>query len=115
MLDVPGTHIISANAADMTLVPAVLKVTVSEAQMTSAPETTTAPASDPTADPAATTTETTVTTVTTTGSNSGSGSKTNNSGSTDAAKTGDTAAIPALAVTAVLACGAAFVFRKRND
>ena len=37
------------------------------------------------------------------------------SSSTSAAKTGDTTAIPALALTAALACGAAYALRRRND
>lgn len=41
--------------------------------------------------------------------------KSSGSSSSSAAKTGDSAAIPALALTAALACGAAYALRRRND
>ena len=108
-LDKAGDLLISAVSDTDTLVPPVLHATVAAAETTTADITTTAADVTTTASAAAVTTTSTkaAAAVTTTVKASGS--------STSAAKTGDTAAIPALALTAALACGAAYALRRRND
>ena len=127
-----GEMILSAVSDKEILVPTVLRVTVkpaestvsTEAAVTTEAETvtttrTTAEVTSGTAaigttngtaatSSAAATTTKAAAAVTTTAKASGSGS-------TSAAKTGESAAIPALALTAALACGAAYGLRRRND
>lgn len=111
--DKAGDLILSATSDTDILVPAALCVAVAAAETEPAPaETTAATDAVTTAESAAETTAVTSgTSAKTDSGKTGSGSST----STDAAKTGDTAAIPALAVTALFACGTAYALRKRND
>lgn len=101
-----GDLLVSAVSDTDTLVPPVLHASVAAAETTAIETTTTA--ADTTATTAATTT---AAAVTTTAAKAASSS----TSSTTAAKTGESAAIPALALTAVLASGAAFALRRRND
>ena len=107
-LDKAGDLLISAVSDTDTLVPPVLLAAVSAAE-TAAPETTSTTADTTTTTAATTTTGKGTPAVTTTAA------KKSGSTSTTAAKTGESAAIPALALTAVLASGAAFALRRRND
>lgn len=86
-LDQAGEQIISAVSDQDVLVPTALRVTVAAADTTAA--NTTAVSSTTTASAA-------------------------KNGTSSAAKTGDTAAIPALALTALLAGGAAYALRRRH-
>lgn len=105
-----GNMILGAVSDTEILVPTILRATVA-AEETTAIETTTTEAAVTTTTAAATTVTTTkaAAAVTTTAKASGSSSK------SSAAKTGDTAAIPALALTAALACGAAYALRRRHE
>ena len=105
-----GNLILGAVSDTEILVPTVLRASVAAAETTAVEATTTAaPATTTQAAAAVTTTSAkAAATVTTTAKGSGSSS-------TSAAKTGDTTAIPALALTAALACGAAYALRRRND
>lgn len=90
-LDKIGEQIISAVSDTEILVPTVLRVTVSAAETS-----------------AVSTTETTAAASSTT-------SKKNSSSTATASKAGESAAIPALALTMALAGGTAFVLRRRHD
>lgn len=105
-----GDMILGAVSDTEILVPTILRATVA-AEETTAIETTTTEAAVTTTTAAATTVTTTkaAAAVTTTAKASGSSSK------SSAAKTGDTTAIPALALTAALACGAAYALRRRHE
>ena len=107
-LEKAGDLLISAVSDTDTLVPPVLLASVAAAETTAIETTTTA--SDTTASSASTTT--TAVSTTTTAAKAASGSA---KSSTTAAKTGDSAAIPALALTAVLASGATYALRRRHD
>lgn len=105
-----GDMILGAVSDTEIFVPTILRATVA-AEETTAIETTTTEAAVTTTTAAATTVTTTkaAAAVTTTAKASGSSSK------SSAAKTGDTTAIPALALTAALACGAAYALRRRHE
>ena len=104
-----GNMILGAVSDTEILVPTILRATVA-AEETTAIETTTTEAAVTTTTAAAVTTTTTkaAAAVTTTAKASGSSKS-------SAAKTGDTTAIPALALTAALACGAAYALRRRHE
>ena len=104
-----GNMILGAVSDTEILVPTILRATVA-AEETTAIETTTTEAAVTTTTAAATTVTTTkaAAAVTTTAKASGSSKS-------SAAKTGDTTAIPALALTAALACGAAYALRRRHE
>lgn len=98
-LEKAGDLILSAVSDTAVLVPTALRAHVAEADViTTAPEA-----------------ETTAAATTTTAKGSSNGTSSGGSKTESAAKTGETAAIPALALTAVLACGTAFALRRRND
>ena len=99
-----GDLLVSAVSDSDTLVPPVLYASVAAAETTAIETTTTA------ADTTTTAAATTTTAVTTTTAKAASSAN-----NTTAAKTGESAAIPALALTAILASGAAFALRRRND
>lgn len=101
-LDRAGNLILGAESDTAVLVPTALRVTVAEADIT-------------TSSAAETTASDTTTATTAKGSSSGASTGKGSSGSASAAKTGETAAVPALTVTALLACAAAYALRRRND
>ena len=104
-----GNMILGAVSDTEILVPTILRATVA-AEETTAIETTTTEA-------AVTTTTAATTTVTTTKAAAAvtTTAKASGSSKSSAAKTGDTTAIPALALTAALACGAAYALRRRHE
>lgn len=98
-LEKEGELVLSAVSDTAVLVPTALRVTAAAGDVTVTETESTTAASTSAA--AATTTA--------------KGSSSVKSGSASAAKTGETAAIPALAVTALLASAAAYALRRRND
>ena len=134
-LEVTGDHVISAKSDDLVLAAPILSVTVLAAETsaigdsdaTTTTATTTMPEDNVTTTPDAVTTPAAATTSTAgstttaapaAGTTTKAPSNANSSGSsskTDAAKTGDTASVTAIALAALLAGGTVVAFRRRKN
>ena len=110
-VETAGNVVISANYTGKTIVPPIAKLNVTAAETTSTTTAATTAATTTSASATTTTAKAVTTKATTTKAGATTKAGTTTAG---ASKTGDSTAIPALAVTGVLALGAAFATRRRN-
>ncbi len=104
-LDVIGDHVISAKSDDLLLAPPVMIVNINPAETES----------DITATTTASETTTAAANTTTKAASNANANSSGSSSKTDAAKTGDSAPVAAIALAALLAGGTAVAFRRKNN